>query len=761
MYKTTFMGIERTVSDLISGDSTKRVNGVIKFLAEDFHVHEINVNGEILNVCKYVPLEKISRAMEHMNRVNTGEDFLRKYDSSFVFPETMLTDGDFTRLRIMLDMLKGLLLKAKMSEEGNDSSAVDQIYSLHICKVKEDMKSIRTGVHNWVREYLPFLESKSLNMKSIRKDENMMKYLEPYNDEFASLDDNYNIVHISPKPVCLKKIRSKWNIYKDSEGAQSYDESLQQRHDNLVKNDSDTPIETVQDLVKEVDCTDYSNWSSNYKDNVRLRKYLHFTMLKMNRDTSEVVNMLCKCSKRASFDVFTAGNKDRRAITVQRMCMRRSDISEMFETMSKKGWFKDVYLSDFVYSDERLHLGELSGNFFKVVVRGLDVPPTDTSSASSHTDDKCISYIIDTRVNYLREYGFINYFGLQRFGSMLVGTHIVGAAIIKHDYESAVRLILGDVESAKSFPWFEKYLSTSDAGMSDVDTSESVVTPLKTSVGSSDPERKYKRAVDYYLKDNDAKSALEFLPKHLYIEKSLLKGLDEKLPFDKCLGKIPKNILSIYVHATQSLIFNKAVSERLSKFGYEPVVGDLVSTGVPDEDEEEGDEVPKNNKRRQIIEITNEDEVKRYSINQVVLPLPGDDVQYPPNMVETYKKTSLEEFGIPLEMFSTCREKSKRIVSIGGSYRFIVVRPRDVSYRLIEPLKNPFEILVPSPISQSGLGNIESILKDGSKYAERMNRISKELVNKRAVVLTCSLPKSSYITMAIREVFTDKTIENL
>jgi tRNA pseudouridine13 synthase len=58
--------------------------------------------------------------------------------------------------------------------------------------------------------------------------------------------------------------------------------------------------------------------------------------------------------------------------------------------------------------------------------------------------------IID--VENLRKNGFINYFGMQRFGTYNVRTHEIGMANLKQDWLQTVRLILsqhpdGDVES--------------------------------------------------------------------------------------------------------------------------------------------------------------------------------------------------------------------------------------------------------------------------------------------------------------------------
>lgn len=49
---------------------------------------------------------------------------------------------------------------------------------------------------------------------------------------------------------------------------------------------------------------------------------------------------------------------------------------------------------------------------------------------------------IQTSLESLRDNGFLNYFGMQRFGTSTVLTHTIGCAIMKREYEEASNLIL-------------------------------------------------------------------------------------------------------------------------------------------------------------------------------------------------------------------------------------------------------------------------------------------------------------------------------
>ncbi|KAK8953562.1 hypothetical protein KSP40_PGU005532 [Platanthera guangdongensis] len=50
--------------------------------------------------------------------------------------------------------------------------------------------------------------------------------------------------------------------------------------------------------------------------------------------------------------------------------------------------------------------------------------------------------IIKAAADGLGRSGFINYYGLQRFGSGSVPTHLIGAALLRGEWKTAVDLIL-------------------------------------------------------------------------------------------------------------------------------------------------------------------------------------------------------------------------------------------------------------------------------------------------------------------------------
>lgn len=88
-------------------------------------------------------------------------------------------------------------------------------------------------------------------------------------------------------------------------------------------------------------------------------------------------------------------------------------------------------------------------------------------------------------------------------------------------------------------------------------------------------------------------------------------------------------------------MWNKIVSQRIKKHGLKPIVGDLVykdnaSKETPveiingDENEEESDI---NNGKCLEVETISEENLTKYTVFDVVYPLPGCNVRYPENEI--------------------------------------------------------------------------------------------------------------------------------
>jgi tRNA pseudouridine13 synthase len=156
-------------------------------------------------------------------------------------------------------------------------------------------------------------------------------------------------------------------------------------------------------------------------------QYLHFTIKKNNRDTMSTASLLAKwlrCHHRA---LGYAGTKDRRAVTTQRMSAHKMK-AERMAALNALGGPMGVFLGDFEYSERGIQLGDLRGNQFIITLRELPASLTEEE--------------LGVAMKSLRERGFINYYGMQRFGTSLVSTHSVGALLLNGLWREACEMIL-------------------------------------------------------------------------------------------------------------------------------------------------------------------------------------------------------------------------------------------------------------------------------------------------------------------------------
>lgn len=141
--------------------------------------------------------------------------------------------------------------------------------------------------------------------------------------------------------------------------------------------------------------------------------YCHFLLHKINMDTMDALNQLAT-SLRIRPDNFSyAGMKDRRACTTQWVSLRKVDPRNILRASKT---IHGVYVGNFKYAKNSLKLGMLHGNQFRIALRNVH--------GSSEE--------IEQAMTSLRENGFINYYGLQRFGSVAaIPTHEIGKHLLQ------------------------------------------------------------------------------------------------------------------------------------------------------------------------------------------------------------------------------------------------------------------------------------------------------------------------------------------
>lgn len=132
----------------------------------------------------------------------------------------------------------------------------------------------------------------------------------------------------------------------------------------------------------------------------------------------------------------------------------------------------------------------------------------------------------------------------------------------------------------------------------------------------------------------------------------------------------------LYLHSYQSLLWNKIVSQRIKEYGLKPIIGDLVfkdnaMKDVPVEiidDEEEDKETDANNVKFPEVETISEENLSKYTIFDVVYPLPGCDIRYPDNEIGKWYIDILAKDNLTSEKLM---KKNKYCVFFIGYYYFI------------------------------------------------------------------------------------------
>ncbi len=249
-----------------------------------------------------------------------------------------------------------------------------------------------------------------------------------------------------------------------------------------------------------------------------------------NWETNRLIRQLARSLRISRKRIRFAGTKDKRAVTTQ--LVQFDGPPETLERLN----IRDVEILDVFRTDKRLELGDLLGNRFRIEIGDIRVPRLDTLERVSRIADSVMEIG-----------GFPNFFGVQRFGAVRPVTHIIGKKICQGDFEGAVMTYVGN--------------------------------PFPT---ETEDVQEARRALESGM---DFPEALRAFPKHLSFERAILNHLvTNPNDFAGSIQSLPLNLQMMFVHAYQSYLFNKMLSERLNR-GLplnEPVVGDVVLPATQD-----------------------------------------------------------------------------------------------------------------------------------------------------------------------------------
>ncbi|WOF16493.1 tRNA pseudouridine(13) synthase TruD [Methanoplanus sp. FWC-SCC4] len=337
---------------------------------------------------------------------------------------------------------------------------------------------------------------------------------------------------------------------------------------------------------------------------------LEKTNWELQRAVKEITKRLGISHKRIGW----GGTKDKRAVTTQLISIygiKAEDLEDFH--------LKDINLKPLGYANSQLSLGDLEGNNFDIWIRDCDGPDIAGNLES------CVK---------TAQTGLPNYYGIQRFGVTRPVSHLVGIEMLKGNYKEAVFRYVG-------FPCDDEHEET-------------------------------KTARQAFEDNQDPKETLSLMPVYLRYERAMLHHLVEQPEdYKGALMVIPPKLLSMFVSAYQSYLFNRVLSKRIENSDNisEPETGDRLI--FPDGKE---DIVTEKNIRTAKVHMKR----GRCSLS---IYMPGSEDYEIIGEMDRYAKEIMEETGITKKGFSEVTELVG--ARFKGASRAISMRT-EIDYKISE-----------------------------------------------------------------------------
>ena len=385
-------------------------------------------------------------------------------------------------------------------------------------------------------------------------------------------------------------------------------------------------------------------------------------------------------------------------------------------------------VGQFSYVNDSMGLGSLGGNRFDLVLRNAWVDNGDEIDGEDRVAKT--KAVLESAAHAFQTNGFINYFGMQRFGRYY-DTHLAGLEVIKGNFEAAVSIIMRPKSDENDR--FTDARRRWENRFKEIDMSDETAA-----------QEAEKKAAQFVSRD---------LGRFMNCEVSLMNSLSRRpRDYKRAFQAIAKNMRSMFVHAFQSFVFNRAASHRVEVGGKKEVmVGDLVLT--EDKSLAEGGGGTSGLKGKTVKVLTEEDvQSGKYSIADVVLPLAGTKVRYPENSTGTHYDEVLGEFGVSKD---DLKKLSDRDISLPGDYRRLLCIPSDTTFE-VKIYEDPVQPLLETDLMKIS-GEITATTVKAGEKEENAKADEKEKNHLIGMVIGFTLQPSSYATIALRELMKKPT----
>jgi len=233
-------------------------------------------------------------------------------------------------------------------------------------------------------------------------------------------------------------------------------------------------------------------------------EHTYLLVEKKGLTTLEMLRRLAKATGVPERELGYAGMKDARGVTRQTVSVPRVPPEQLLGLE-----IPGVRLLSAVRHNNKLRLGHLSGNRFRIRLRQV------ADGSLKHA-----TAVLDI----LQRRGVPNYFGEQRYGSQ-GNSATIGRALLQRDFEAAIRALIGTPEAVRDERWQKGIVA---------------------------------------FRDGDLAAALELLPGSCRTEREIVRTLLRKPgEWDRAVKTIHPRLLSLYLSACQSELFDRVVAARM------------------------------------------------------------------------------------------------------------------------------------------------------------------------------------------------------
>ena len=222
-------------------------------------------------------------------------------------------------------------------------------------------------------------------------------------------------------------------------------------------------------------------------------EYAYYRLKKKDRNTVDIVRELAQKFRLPVKDITFAGLKDKNAVTEQYLAIKG------LKNPPEKVEGDNYKLTLVGFADQPLELGKFKGNYFEIVVRNLTKRERENA---------------ERNIPFVEKYGFANYFGEQRFGSIKNAKEFLIKHLLRHKYEEALR---------------EYLLSYSDWRM----------------------KRRLKKLWGNW------REFLKAMPKTATYERKVVEELAKGVSFKQAFMALPKNVRLMFAFTFQSYLWNR------------------------------------------------------------------------------------------------------------------------------------------------------------------------------------------------------------